>query len=149
MIRNKDFFFREGITCSSVGLKFNASYMPADNLFGVNTNLFCKTRKDLFYLLGFLNSKVAYYISRQLINRTNNISARYVKMIPYLEPDKETKIKISQIVEEIVKNMKENQNYNFSDKQKVLDELFFTTYRINREEEKQITDFCENIFERI
>jgi len=150
MIRNKDYFFREGITCSSVGLKFNASYMPEGNLFGVNTNLFCKSKEDLFYLLGFLNSKVAQYISRQVINRTNNISARYVKMIPYLEPkDEKIKNKISDIVKGIVEEMMKNQNFDFSEKQKVLDDLFFDIYQVDEKDKEKINDFCENIFERI
>ena len=42
LIRNEKFFFKEGISCSSVGIRFSAAYMPEGCLFGVNANFFFK-----------------------------------------------------------------------------------------------------------
>ena len=91
MIRNERFFFREGITCSSVGVNFSASYMPKGNLFGVNANLFCENTTELLYCLGLLNSKIARYIMKAILNRTNNISSMYVKSLPYTTPPQDKK----------------------------------------------------------
>ena len=149
MIRNSKYFFREGITCSSVGLRFNASYLPPGNLFGVNTNLFTKTKENMYFLLGLLNSKITLYILRQVINRTNNISARYVKMMPFVEPTPEQKQKVVKIVKNIVENEMKDQSYDFSQEQKILDEIFFMIYKIPQEERAIINDFYANLYGRI
>ena len=91
MLRNEQFFFKEGITCSSVGVNFSVSYMPPGNLFGVNANFFAENKTELYYALGLLNSKIAIYILKKVFNRTNNVSSKYIKRLPYLSPTKEKK----------------------------------------------------------
>ena len=74
LIRNEKYFFREGITCSSVGVRFTAAYMPEGGLFGVNANFFFDEEETMYYTLAFLNSRLAWYFCRNVVIRTNNIS---------------------------------------------------------------------------
>ena len=146
MLRNEQFFFKEGITCSSVGVNFSDSYMPPGNLFGVNANFFAKNKTELYYALGLLNSKIAIYILKKVFNRTNNVSSKYIKRLPYLSPTKEEKEEIASYVKKIVSKLKQNKNYDYSSEQKYLDEFFFDLYGIDGDVRKQVEYFTADVY---
>ena len=149
LIRNEKYFFKEGISCSSVGVRFSASYMPEGCLFGVNANFFFKDEETLFYTLGLLNSKISWYFARKVLIRTNNISANYLRQLPYKEPKIKDKKIISEAVQKIVKEIKNDKNYNYSVIQKELDEKFYKIFSLNKQVIKEIEIFCENFYEEL
>ncbi|MDP3725813.1 MAG: N-6 DNA methylase [bacterium] len=149
LIRNEKFFFREGISCSSVGIRFSSAYMPAGGLFGVNANFFFKDKDTLFYTLGLLNSKVAWYFARKVLIRTNNISANYLRQLPYKEPTLKEKKRISETIQEIANGIKNKSSYNYSSIQSELDNKFYEIFALNRPAIKEIENFCENFYEEL
>lgn len=149
MIRNEKFFFKEGITCSSVGVRFSAAYLPPDCLFGVNANFFFPDRISLFYTLGLLNTKLAWYFARRVLIRTNNISANYLRLFPYVEPSLKDKKQISTTVEKIVLDMMNGHSTNLVEIQKDLDRKFFEIYDFDTKIQKEVNDFCDNFYERL
>ncbi len=82
IVRNKSYLFKEGITCSSMGIPFSACYLPKGSTYGVNANVFCENREDIFWLIGYLNSNLVTYIVRGVLLRTNMITSGYVSRIP-------------------------------------------------------------------
>jgi len=150
LVRNKKFFFREGISCSSVGIRFSASYMPKNCLFGVNANFFFKNKEDLFYTLAFLNTKIAWYFARKILIRTNNISANYLRMMPIIFPKNfASKIKIVSKTKNIVKNLMKNKNYDFSKIEEELNEIFYDIYSINESDRSLIEIFSKKFYEEL
>jgi adenine-specific DNA-methyltransferase len=149
LARNSSFYFREGITCSSMGIDFSAAYLPPGCLFGVNANFFCDSSQHLFYVLGFLNSLLAKYLIRAVYNRTNMVTAGYLKRLPYIEPDVFIKQAVSQLARSIVEKKQENPNYDFSLLQSEIDALIFQTYGISEQDEARVRKFCANMFESI
>ena len=149
LARNSDFYFREGITCSSMGIEFSAAYLPPGCLFGVNANFFCESRNHLFYVLGFLNSLFAKYLVRAIYNRTNMVTAGYLKRLPYIEPNIAVKTAVSKLSMSIVQKKRENPSYDFSLLQAEIDTLIFETYSISASDEAHIRQFCANMFEAI
>lgn len=149
LARNTDYYFREGITCSSMGIEFSAAYLPPGCLFGVNGNFFTESREDLFYILGFLNSLLAKYLIRAVLNRTNMVTAGYIKRLPYVEPKPSVKACIADIAEEIVESRRSDSAYDARPLQQTIDELVFETYDIGDEDRKHIHAFCANMFESI
>ena len=149
MIRNESFFFQEGITCSSVGVRFSAAYLPPDCLFGVNANFFFKDRVSLFYTLGLLNSRVAWYFARRVLIRTNNISANYLRLLPYIEPADDLKKEIAEKVKSIVFEIKNDSSYDFEMIQSDLDKSFFNIYGFGQSIQNIINDFCINFYDRL
>ena len=147
LVRNEQFYFKEGITCSSVGRKFSAAYMPPGNLFGVNANFFFNNREDLFYSLGFLNSKLVEYLARKVINRSNIIATSFIKEIPYIQPSRKMKREVVAIVKNIVTSLMNNPNYNYKSESENVDEIIFNLYGISDDIKKEITDFCANIMD--
>jgi len=96
MVRNKAFMLKEGITCSSMGLPFSACYLPAGATFGVNANIFCD-KKDIWWLIAYLNSSLITYIVRGILIRSNMITSGYVSKIPVIQFSSTIKNILSQI----------------------------------------------------
>ncbi|MFZ5534594.1 MAG: Eco57I restriction-modification methylase domain-containing protein [Patescibacteria group bacterium] len=149
LVRNEKFFFREGISCSSVGVRFSASYLPPGCLFGVNANFFFRDRETLFYTLGLLNTKIAWYFARKVLIRTNNISANYLRKLPYKEPPAAEKKKIALMVEAIVNNLRTSSDFDFSAIQAKLDKKFYQIFRLTPATIKDIDEFCSNFYESL
>ncbi|MBO8172130.1 MAG: N-6 DNA methylase [Bacillaceae bacterium] len=149
MARNASCYFREGITCSSMGIEFSAAYLPEGCLFGVNANLFTRNRDDLFYILAFLNSHLAKYILRAVFNRTNMITAGYVKRLPYIEPDRVIKQEVVRISKYLVEQRMKDREFPYARYQKKIDRLFYEIYQIPEEDRPVIDVFCEGMFERL
>lgn len=149
LIRNEKFFFREGISCSSVGIRFSSSYMPEGCLFGVNANFFFRDRTTLFYTLGLLNSKISWYFARKVLIRTNNISANYLRLLPYKEPSIKNKEKISETVQKLVKELQKNIDYDYSKIQNELDNQFYGIFSFKKLTIKEIEKFCNNFYEEL
>ncbi|WP_163527585.1 Eco57I restriction-modification methylase domain-containing protein [Halobacillus ihumii] len=146
-VRNQKFFFREGITCSSMGIDFQASYLPKGSLFGVNTNLFTENEEELYYLLGLLNSNLTTYMLRKVLNRTNMITSGYVKKLPYIEPEPSLKSCISQQVKHIVSEKKKNLSYDSTIQQQNINNSIFDVYHISPSNRVHVNSFCEQLIE--
>ena len=149
LIRNEKYFFREGITCSSVGVRFTAAYMPPGGLFGVNANFFFDDEDTMYYILGFLNTRLSWYLCRNVVIRTNNISANYLRLLPYIEPDKDTKTEIAGAVKELLKRLQKNPDLDYSETQTQLDKKFQEIYSIKPEGLKDINTFCDNFYDKM
>lgn len=150
LIRNEKFFFKEGISCSSVGIRFSASYMPKGCLFGVNANFFFKNRENLFYVLAFLNTKIAWYFARKVLIRTNNISANYLRKMPIIFPkSKIIKKNISNKTKEVVKAIKLDKNFNSNHFENDMNNLFYKIYNINDLDKKKIEKFSINFYNEL
>ncbi|MBU2571399.1 MAG: N-6 DNA methylase [Gammaproteobacteria bacterium] len=81
MVRNVPLLFKEGITCSSMGVEFSACYLPPNSTYGVNPNIICD-EKDIWWLLSYLNSNIAKYIVRGVLIRTNMVTSGYISRLP-------------------------------------------------------------------
>ncbi|HEV2692330.1 MAG TPA: N-6 DNA methylase [Verrucomicrobiae bacterium] len=91
MVRNRDLIGKEGITCSSMGVPFTACFRPEGSAIGVNANILCDDKDDIWWLIAFLNSSLATYIVRGCLLRTNMITSGYVSRIPVPRFSSETK----------------------------------------------------------
>jgi len=103
----------------------------------------------MFYVLALLNSKIAWYFARKVLIRTNNISANYLRLMPYKEPILSKKKKIASLVETIITNQKKDENYDYSKYQRILDQDFFKIYNLSDQAIEKINHFCENFYETL
>jgi len=146
LIRNEKYFFQEGISCSSVGVRFSAAYMPKGCLFGVNSNFFFRDKDTMFYTLALLNSKVSWYFARKVLIRTNNISANYLRQLPYREPSTKEKKAISATVQSIIKELQKDGDFDYAPHQRDLDKKFYDIFQLNHTSIEEIERFCENFY---
>ncbi|MYL69550.1 N-6 DNA methylase [Halobacillus litoralis] len=148
-VRNRAYFYKRGITCSSMGVDFSAALLPEGSLFGVNANLFPEHEGDLYYFLGLLNSKLIKYMVRKVLNRTNMITSGYIKKIPYIEPDPFQKQVMIETARSIVEKKKEDPSFPTSDWQTIVDQTVYDIYGISSSSRSKVHDFCHNIMEKI
>ena len=100
-LRNKPFYFKKGITCSGRSSSKGTSYRYFSNnhIFDVGaTGLIPNTESDLYYGLGFMNSKIITYIIN-CFNPTVNTTEGDLKRIPYVQPSLNLKDYVSELVQ--------------------------------------------------
>lgn len=116
----QEYYFKEGITYSASGSKgISFRYLPSHCLFdiGGSSIFITKPLTTSKYLIGLLNSKLAFYIVNCL-NPTVNVQPQDLKRIPFIKPDEKT--------EEIVVNLS-TININIKDnllKYRVIEKTF-------------------------
>ncbi|KHE68039.1 TaqI-like C-terminal specificity domain-containing protein, partial [Halobacillus sp. BBL2006] len=147
--RNPSYFYREGITCSSMGVEFSAAYLPRGSLFGVNANLFPDKQEDLYYFLGLLNSQLVKYVLRKLLNRTNMITAGYIKKLPYIDPSPENKKVVIEYSRQFVKEKMSNSCFYSLEEKHELDRIIYDIYGISHKTRMHVEDFCNDLFEKL
>lgn len=100
MVRNRQLLELPGIVCSSMGVPFSACYRPEQTTFGVNANIVLRDQD--WWLLSYLNSTLATYLVRGILNRSNMITSGYVSRIPVPEFSRTIRDKLSRIAREAV-----------------------------------------------
>lgn len=146
MVRNKAYMLKEGITCSSMGLPFSACYLPKGSTYGVNANIFCE-KKDIWWLIAYLNSSLITYIVRGVLIRSNMITSGYVSKIPVIELGEKIKNKLEVIAIEAYNTKITPKEANHFVKK--IDEIIFGELTLS---EKTITDilhFASNLQSRV
>lgn len=86
-VRNESYYFKEGITFSSVGSKgVNYRILKSNCLFdSASRSIFPKEKQSIYYSLGFLNSKLALYIA-SCLNPTVSTTVGDIERVPYIKP---------------------------------------------------------------
>lgn len=100
-LRNLDFFFKEGITYTYItsGM-FSARYSSeASTYSGAGPGVFCE---KMYYLLGFLNSKVFMYLIRLLKGETERYETGDVESVPLLSVRQTDEKKIECLVKNLI-----------------------------------------------
>ena len=99
VIRNEKFFYNEGITYSASGSKGTSfRYMPKNFIIDAGgPGIYLKKKyKDIFFTLGFFNSKLAFYIV-DCLNPTVNTNQGDLKRVPFLKPSKNLETTVSNL----------------------------------------------------
>jgi hypothetical protein len=142
MVRNKDILFKEGISCSSMGIPFGACYLPSGATFGVNANIICE-REDIGWLLSYLNSSLVTYFVRGVLIRTNMITSGYVSRIPIIPLTQIQKRALASIAEKALASKTINGKARYLIKE--VDEILYQELNFSAETLNETTMFCENL----
>ena len=105
--RGKDFYFKEGLTWTIFGYdNFAVRYTPIGAIFDIGGTSTFPPHNLLYYILGFLNSKVASdFIT--LINPTVNIQNGDIKRLPFILDDENLDV-VTTLVKDNIKLVKSN-----------------------------------------
>jgi len=142
MVRNKKLLYKQGITCSSMGVEFSACFLPEKCTYGVNANIICE-EQDIWWVLAYLNSKLATYIVRGVLNRSNMITSGYVSRIPVPLFDSESKMKMETLAKVAYEKAKLSQP--IEGEMKAITKLVMEKAKISTSTQKYINDFCEDL----
>lgn len=85
VIRNESYYYREGISWKRIGTStFNLRYLPAGFIFDqAGDSMFLRNKEDLYYILAFVNSKVAV-AAFEFIAPTMNLTAGNMNKLPII-----------------------------------------------------------------
>jgi hypothetical protein len=132
-IRNRDFYFRSGLTYSVVSSgRISVRLMPAGWIFGhKGSAIFVEdeTQSELF-LLGYLNSALATYFLKKIVNTTATADVGYIEKLPYRRPPEGVESAVVERVERIVAALQADAAANVSELRDEIDEAIFDLFEI-------------------
>lgn len=124
--QNSTFYFRDGIGIPMIRSSKLTGALIGGRLFDQSiVGVFPKDETWTLYLLGFINSTICTELINAINPSTNN-SANYIKKIPFVKPDDDTRKKIELYVRNIISSI-EKGNCIAGVKQE-LDDLFSKLY---------------------
>ena len=125
--QNSRYYFREGIAVPMVSSKRVTAALLEKRLFDQSiVGVFPHDLEFVFYLLGFFNSGVCTRLLRS-INPSANNSANYIKRLPFIVPDDDSRKAVSSLVKKVVASLREGDDPE-TDDQRRIDELFEQIY---------------------
>lgn len=142
IVRNREFLFRSGIICSSMGVKFGACYLPSGGTFGVNPGVFCDDG-DIWWLLAYLNSSLVHYLVRGVLLRTNMITSGYVGRIPVVLFSEKSRNELTILAKKAYE--RERQGLSAGDLQVQIDAVVFQASGVSELSKEKIDNFCKDI----
>ncbi len=124
-------FEQEGIVISGISSRLAARYMPRGCYWDSNKAIGFIIKNKLIsieYMLGLLNSSLYNYLAKGIINNTSSIQISGIHAIPFIEPPKEIKKKVENLVDNIIKSKEKNLEYDYTKEQKAIDNTIFEFY---------------------
>lgn len=82
------------------------------------------------FLLGFLNSSLATYFMKKIVNTTATADVGYIEKLPYRRPPKDVEIAVVEHVEQIVDALKANPKADIQALRDEIDDLIFDLFEI-------------------
>ncbi|MEX2102835.1 MAG: N-6 DNA methylase [Gaiellaceae bacterium] len=143
--QNRDFYFHPGLTYSVVSsAHLSVRLMPGGWIFSdKGSGIFTedpKTRE--LFLLGYLNSSLATYFMKKLVNTTATAHLGYIEKLPYRRPDPETEEAVVERVEQIIEALKADPDADIQSLRHEIDDLLLDLFEIRsaRDEVRRFYD---------
>jgi len=140
-------FEKEGIVISGISSRLAARYMPEGCYWDSNKAIgfyIIENSISIEYILGLLNSSFYNYLMKGIINNTNSIQISGIHTLPFIVPDNIIKEKVEKLVKKIIKNKKQDLNYDYIMEQKEIDEIIFNFYKNRFNFSEQLRNKLDN-----
>lgn len=126
-LRNMDFYFKSGISYSSVGTYAPSFRLGSGGIFGhTGPSIFCESI-DQMTLLGLLCSKWIKFLLKNLINHTNATEISNLGELPIITKAPE----IGELVHTIIQKQQIDQMYPYMQfEQRLIDRLVYQIYQV-------------------
>ena len=142
MVRNRNLLFQAGISCSSMGVRFGACYLPPGSTFGVNPGVFCR-EEDIWWLLAYLNSRLVSYLVRGVMLRANMITSGYVARIPLVAFDEHCRRSLSNLAKEAYGSAMRQEDT--AAVVNAIDEIVYKAAGVSLPSVRFIQEFCNDV----
>lgn len=125
--QNSGYYFKKGIGIPMIRSSSLTGALIEERLFDQSiVGVFPYDETWTNYLLGFFNSAICSELINTINPSTNN-SANYIKKIPFIQPSKDVRIRVENIVKRIIFKLEQGESDIETD-QKELDEIFYGIY---------------------
>ena len=144
-LRNKKYFFKEGITYSASGSKgLSFRTLPNNHIFdaGGSSIFTANNHSNIHYFLALLNSKLCMYISK-CFNPTVNTQVGDLKRIPFVQPDEISENRISEYSKINIGIRKALFNYHIIEEKYINSPLFLITTETIGDPKKRLNAYLD------
>jgi type I restriction-modification system DNA methylase subunit len=132
-LQNVDYYFMRGLTYSVVSsARLSVRLMPGGWIFSdKGSAIFVEdqSQSELF-LLGYLNSSLATYFMKKLVNSTATAHLGYIEKLPYRRPPADLEVAVVERVEAIVAALQADPNAEIQPLRDEIDDLIFDLFEI-------------------
>lgn len=130
--QNREFYFEPGLTYSVVSAgRISVRLMPEGWIFGhKGSAVFPEEGTSELFLLGYLNSALATYLMKKIVNTTATADVGYLEKLPYRQPSPELESAVVERVEKIVSRLKLDPGADVQWLRDEIDELIFDLFEI-------------------
>jgi len=136
VLRNKEFYFKEGITFSIVGLYSPTFRIGNKTIFDVRGSHVFSKIYNLYYLLGVTSSKLIKYIFKNYIIHSVGSEIDKIKEIVI---NTDNMNKIIDIISSIIQKQKQNLKYDYTTNEQIeIDKLVYEMYNLNEEDIEEV-----------
>jgi type I restriction-modification system DNA methylase subunit len=139
VIRNPQYYFREGITFSPTGIYSPTFRLGCTAIFGNKGSTIFFNGAEAKVILGILTSTLARYLLKSYVSHTVETGEEVLKrfILPLL--DAEFVDKLQNLVEQIIEKQKDNLYYPYHlHEQKEIDALVYQLYGVSEEDIREI-----------
>lgn len=143
MVRNMKFLTKPGIACSSIGKRFTALYLPKEGVTGINAAIW-PPRKEINWLLAYLNSSLVTYTMKAVISRGNMTTIGSVANLPVLKFSEKEKRALARISSNVIIG-----KIDIDKAIGKIDKIIYVHLNLPQSEIDKISDFCANIIRRV
>ena len=131
--QNRDFYFRSGLTYSVVSSgRLSVRVMPEGWIFSdKGSGIFVEDpQTDERFLLGYLNSALATFFMKRIVNTTATAHLGYVEKLPYRRPPAELEAAVVERVSRIVEALQADPEADVQASRDEIDDLVFDLFEI-------------------
>lgn len=132
-LRNRSFYFRPGLTYSVISSgRVSARLLREGSIFGHKGSAIFVEEPDTseLFLLGYLNSALATYFMKKLVNTTATADIGYLEKLPYRKPSEELEVAVVERVELIVAALKADPDADVQTPRDGIDDLIFDLFEV-------------------
>jgi hypothetical protein len=137
--QNSDFYFRPGLTYSVVSSgRVSCRLMPEGWIFGhKGSAVFVEDEETSeLFLLGYLNSALATYFMKKVVNTTATADVGYLEKLPYRRPPRDLEHRVVERVNHIVGVLKTDPDADIEGARGEIDDLVFDLFEIGSSREE-------------
>ncbi len=132
--QNRSHYFKPGLSYSVVtGGRVSVRLMPSGAVFGhKGSAVFVDDASvDELFLLGYLNSALATYLMKKIVNTTATADVGYIEKLPFRRPDPSLHEEVVERVGRIVAALKEDLGADVRSLRDEVDDLIFDLFEIH------------------
>ena len=146
-LQNRRFYFLPGLTYSVVSSgRVTARLLPAGWVFGHKGSAIFVEDGDIseLFVLGYLNSALATYFMKKIVNTTATADVGYVEKLPFRRPNRELHAAVTDHVKLIVEWLKRDPLADISGLRAAIDEQIFDLFSIGPSR-RHVVSFAEDV----
>jgi len=143
VLRNKDFYFKEGISFSDTGYYAPTYRKCSATLFDVMGMSIFSFYLQNKALLGIISSKLSRYFIKVFINHSVHSQVEGAKKIPVIHnAPKFTLQKLTSLVSSIITKQKQNPRYDYMINEQIeIDKIIYKLYNLNDEDIEEVENW--------